>query len=148
MEMHMTELILLSLIFLFLPMSVLAEDGIASKYHKDQGIADDPAVVFSEDFEKPLSDIFANWNGRPPQGQSKDDYLTAFFQNFMTGYAQENTLDGFWFKQLPLFLKHHQILLFTVFTDEWKTPNPWQSDTLRKWKRQILKDTPVVRMQF
>lgn len=64
MEMHMTGPILLSLIFLFLPMYALAEAGIASKYHKDQGIADDPAVIFSEDFEKPLSDIFANWNGQ------------------------------------------------------------------------------------
>jgi len=64
MEMPMTELILLSLILLFLPMSALAEAGIASKYHKDQGIADDPAVVFSENFEKPLSAIFANWNGQ------------------------------------------------------------------------------------
>jgi len=64
METPMTELILLSLIFLFLPMSALAEAGIASKYHKDQGIADDPAVIFSENFEKPLSAIFANWNGQ------------------------------------------------------------------------------------
>ncbi len=64
MEMPMTELILLSLILLFLPMSALAEAGIASKYHKDQGIADDPAVVFSENFEKPLSAISANWNGQ------------------------------------------------------------------------------------
>ena len=66
----------------------------------------------------------------------------------MSGYSQENTLDGYWFKQLPIFLKHHQILLFTVFTDEWKTPQKWQSDTLRKWKRQILNDTPVVTLQF
>ena len=60
----MTGLILLSLVFLFLPMSAFAEAGIASKYYKDQGIADDPAVVFSEDFEKPLSIIFANWNSQ------------------------------------------------------------------------------------
>jgi Ser/Thr protein kinase RdoA (MazF antagonist) len=92
--------------------------------------------------------FFANWNGRPPQGQSKDEYLTAFFQNFMSGYAQKNTLDGFWFKQLPIFLKHHQILLFTVFTDEWKSPNKWQSETLSKWKNQILNDIPVVRLQL
>lgn len=92
--------------------------------------------------------FFANWNGKSSRGQSKDEYLTAFFQNFMTGYSQENPIDEFWLKQLPLFLKHHQILLFTVFTDEWKTPNKWQSDTLKKWQRQILNDIPVVRMQF
>jgi hypothetical protein len=73
--MHITELILLSLIFLFLPMFALAEAGIASKYHKDQGIADDPAVVFSEDFEKPLSDIFANWNGQRTNALSHSSHI-------------------------------------------------------------------------
>jgi len=66
----------------------------------------------------------------------------------MTGYSQENAIDEFWLKQLPIFTKHHQILLFTVFSDEWKTPNKWQSDTLKKWQRQILDDIPVVRIQF
>jgi Ser/Thr protein kinase RdoA (MazF antagonist) len=92
--------------------------------------------------------FFANWNGRPSHNQSKDQYLTFFFQNFMTGYSQENAIDEFWLKQLPIFTKHHQILLFTVFTDEWKTPNKWQSDTLKNWRRQILNDIPVVRMQI
>ena len=64
MKMPMAELILLLLILLFLPMSAFAEAGIASKYYKDRGIADDPAVVFSEDFEKSLSTIFTNWNGQ------------------------------------------------------------------------------------
>jgi len=89
-----------------------------------------------------------NWSGNPGKGGSKDDYLTGFFQEFMTAYAHENTLDEIWFKQLPIFIKHHQILLFIVFTDEWKTPNKWQSDTLRKWQRQILNDTPVLKLQF
>jgi Ser/Thr protein kinase RdoA (MazF antagonist) len=92
--------------------------------------------------------FFANWNGNPGMGRSKDDYLTEFFQNFMQGYAREYELEAFWFRQIPTFLKHHQILLFTVFTDEWKTPNRWQANTLQKWKRQILNDIPVVRMQF
>ena len=92
--------------------------------------------------------FFANWNGRPARNQSKDQYLNLFFQNFMTGYSQENTIDEFWLKQLPIFTKHHQILLFTVFTDEWKTPNKWQSDTLENWRRQILDEIPVVRIQI
>jgi len=92
--------------------------------------------------------FFANWNGFQGNKGAKDDYLTAFFQNFMKGYSTENELDGCWFQHLPLFLKHHQILLFTVFTNEWKTPNPWQSNTLAKWKRQILNNIPVVNILF
>jgi Ser/Thr protein kinase RdoA (MazF antagonist) len=92
--------------------------------------------------------FFANWIGNPGKRKSKDNYLTMFFQNYMRGYATENTLADFWYRVLPVFLKHHQILLFTVFTDEWATPNKWQWSTLHKWKRQILQDIPVVRMQF
>jgi Ser/Thr protein kinase RdoA (MazF antagonist) len=92
--------------------------------------------------------FFANWNGKPTKGQPKGNYLTDFFRKFMTGYSVENDMDSFWFTQLPSFLKHHQILLFTVFTDEWKKPNKWQADTLRKWKHQILNDIPVVSIQF
>jgi Ser/Thr protein kinase RdoA (MazF antagonist) len=92
--------------------------------------------------------FFANWNGVKGNRRSKDDYLTAFFQNFMKGYSTENELDAFWFQHLPLFLKHHQILLFTVFTNEWKTTNLWQSNTLARWKRQIQNDVPVVNILF
>ena len=92
--------------------------------------------------------FFANWIGKPSRGISKDAYLTRFLQNYMQGYAAENTLDDFWFGQIPLFIKHHQILLYIVFTDEWQKPNPWQSNTLRKWRNQILNDKPVVKIQF
>jgi Ser/Thr protein kinase RdoA (MazF antagonist) len=92
--------------------------------------------------------FFANWEGNPGKDRSKDDYLTDFFQNFMKGYDAENSLPEFWFSKLPIFLKHHQILLFTVFTDEWKNPNKWQLNTLQRWKRQILNDIPVVKLQF
>jgi Ser/Thr protein kinase RdoA (MazF antagonist) len=92
--------------------------------------------------------FFVNWLGNPGKGRSKDDYLTSFLQNFMKGYSTENSLSDFWYLHLPLFVKHHQILLFIVFTDEWKTPNSWQSKTLRRWKQQILNDIPVVNILF
>lgn len=92
--------------------------------------------------------FFANWSEKPKKGSAKDEYLTTFFQNFMRGYANENNLDTFWFEKLPLFIKHHQILLHTVFTDEWKPYNKWQGATLKRWRRQIINDAPVIRMQF
>ena len=92
--------------------------------------------------------FFANWSGNPGIARSKNEYLTIFFQNFMSGYAAENDLASFWIEQLPLFTKHHQILLHTVFTDEWKPYNKWQATTLKKWKHQIVNDIPVVKLQF
>jgi Ser/Thr protein kinase RdoA (MazF antagonist) len=79
--------------------------------------------------------FFANWNGNPGRGRSKDDYLTAFFQNFMRGYSREYELEELWFRQLPTFLKHHQILLFTVF-DGNQTPcknGNARSSTTSQW---------------
>ncbi len=90
--------------------------------------------------------FFANWIGNPGKEHSKDDFLTTFIQNFIKGYQKENELEDYRYRQLPIFLKHHQILLFIVFSDEWKYPNKWQSITLQKWKRQILTDTPVFKI--
>jgi Ser/Thr protein kinase RdoA (MazF antagonist) len=92
--------------------------------------------------------FFANWSGNPGKGGSKDDYLTMFFRNFMMGYETENKLDSLWIGQLPMFTKHHQILLHTVFTDEWKPYNKWQAETLESWRHQILNEIPVARLQF
>lgn len=92
--------------------------------------------------------FFINWIGKPPRGLSKDDYLTTFLQNYLQGYAVENRLDDFWYRQLPCFLKHHQILLYLVFSREWAKPNPWQSNNLQKWRHQILNDIPVLKIQL
>jgi hypothetical protein len=46
-------------------MNAGAQSSIASKYASDQGIAADPAVIFAENFESPLSTIlsrFKNWS--------------------------------------------------------------------------------------
>jgi Ser/Thr protein kinase RdoA (MazF antagonist) len=90
--------------------------------------------------------FFVNWLGKPGKQQMKDQYLTDFIRNYMRGYAKENNLDTFWFQKLPQFLKHHQILLFIVFSDEWKFPNKWQASTLRKWKREIQNNFPVLKI--
>jgi Ser/Thr protein kinase RdoA (MazF antagonist) len=90
--------------------------------------------------------FFADWIGKPPKGVSRENFLTVFLQNFMQGYAGENNLDDFWFQELPRFLKHHQILLYIVFSHEWTRPNPWEANTLQKWRHQILNDIPVVRI--
>ncbi len=101
---------------------------------------------FATDVAIPL--FFADW-GDPPRRQTREVFLANFFADFMAGYNRENSLDEFWMKQIPLFLKHHQILLFIVFSDEWKnTSNKWQVNQLKKWRRYILNDIPVVSIKF
>jgi Ser/Thr protein kinase RdoA (MazF antagonist) len=92
--------------------------------------------------------FFADWVGKPARNQSRDAYLTSFTQNFLRGYANQNDLDDFWYGELPRFIKHHQILLYIVFSHEWTRPNPWEAKTLEKWRHQILQDIPVVKILF
>jgi Ser/Thr protein kinase RdoA (MazF antagonist) len=89
--------------------------------------------------------FFADWLGAPEAEPARRAYLTGFLHDFMEGYRRENDLDAAWIERLPLFLRHHQILLYTVFSNEWKNkPNRWQTDTLKSWRKSILNDLPVV----
>ena len=49
------------------------------------------------------------------QQEEKDAYAKWFLENFMAGYNEENTLDGFWLNEIPFFLKLRDITLYTVF---------------------------------
>lgn len=51
----------------------IGDSGIASDYPGDIGIADDPAVIFVEDFEEAtLDDMYANWD------EAKNSYNMSF----------------------------------------------------------------------
>ena len=89
--------------------------------------------------------FFANWLGAPQAALARRVYLAGFLHDFMEGYRRENDLDAFWIERLPLFLRHHQILLYIVFSHKWANKsNRWQTDTLKSWRRSILNDLPVV----
>src|SRR4051812_15097235 len=46
-----------------LPLPVLAQVGIATKYVRDNGIGSDPAAVFSENFESSVTTFIARFTG-------------------------------------------------------------------------------------
>jgi Ser/Thr protein kinase RdoA (MazF antagonist) len=98
---------------------------------------------FAADIAIPL--FFANWLGAPSSKPARRAYLAGFLRDFMDGYRRENSLEPTWIERLPLFLKHHQILLYIVFSHEWAgKPNPWQVKTLKNWRQNIINDVPVV----
>jgi Ser/Thr protein kinase RdoA (MazF antagonist) len=93
--------------------------------------------------------FFADWGGPPDPAQGHAGFLAGFFADFMAGYRQENTLAPRWLAQLPLFLRHHQMLLYIFFSDVTDAgPPDWVAGTLRDWRRSILEDLPVVEMAF
>jgi amicoumacin kinase len=98
---------------------------------------------FATDIAIPL--FFADWTGAPKTEPARRNFLKGFLQDFLAGYSRANSLDESWIKRLPVFLKHHQILLYIVFSNEWsKNRNPWQTNTLKNWRQSILNDLPVI----
>jgi hypothetical protein len=66
------------LILAWLPVSALAQVGIAAKYARDAGIGSDPAVVFSENFESSLATFRARFTGGGTTGiGTSTDHPTA-----------------------------------------------------------------------
>jgi|SRR5438477_3799301 len=84
-----------------LPIPVLAQVGIAAKYVRDSGIGTDPAVVFSENFESPLTTFSALFTGGGLSGIATSiDHATA------SGGVQSvrlipNSVNGTLYRQLP-----------------------------------------------
>jgi Ser/Thr protein kinase RdoA (MazF antagonist) len=66
------------------------------------------------------------------------------FDQFMTGYKRETDLDARWEAMVPSFLSYRRLLLYTVFSQEWKRPNAWHAARLRAWRRGIVEGVPVV----
>ena len=98
---------------------------------------------FTADIAIPL--FFAQWVGAPSAAVARRSFLKGFLNDFMEGYRRENSLDEAWLKRLPLFLKHHQVLLYIVFSHEWAVrPSPWQTGTLKSWRQKIINDEPVI----
>lgn len=90
----------------------------------------------------------AAWMG---YGGDKDPnaFLPGFYAHFMEGYTEENALDAYWHAQLPRFVDYRRLLLFSVFSNEWREPRKgWQTQTLNRWREGILNDKPVVSFTF
>lgn len=84
------------------------------------------------------------WLRPPDKTMPRQAFVRHFWERFMAGYRGENRLDPAWQAHLPTLLKHHQILLYVVFSHEWQERNEWQTRILDDWRQRILGDVPVL----
>jgi Ser/Thr protein kinase RdoA (MazF antagonist) len=103
---------------------------------------------FATDIATALYPLAVRWVRSPDRRVSHRAFVQNAYDRFMMGYGQENALDVAWRKRLPVFLKYRQILLYVVFSDEWREPNKWQKQALRDWRHYILNDVPVMELAF
>ena len=45
------------------------------------------------------------------------EVLKRFYSHFLKGYMTENNIDGFWLRNLGVFLEYRRLLLYTVMQD-------------------------------
>jgi Ser/Thr protein kinase RdoA (MazF antagonist) len=103
---------------------------------------------FATDIAIAMFPLFVGWMSPPDKGMDREAFGAYFFEHFMRGYNQENRLDPFWLKQLPLFLKYRQMLLFSVFSNEWQERDKYQERLLEDWRWAIVNQEPVTELSF
>lgn len=82
----------------------------------------------------------------PHGGMNEQAFLSHFWEFFMQGYARENTLDPFWFQQLPKFLKLRRAYLYGVYHKKWDMESITEKQVgyLRETRHHIMNDDPVM----
>lgn len=79
------------------------------------------------------------------QQEEKDAYAKWFLENFMAGYNEENTLDGFWLNEIPFFLKLRDITLYTVFHKKFDQNDLQKfAKLLEGLRTRIEREVPIV----
>ena len=80
-----------------------------------------------------------------PAGVARDRERWRFvFGNFMRGYRRENAISLEWERTIPLFLAYRRLLLFSVFSTEWRDASGWEKARLEVWRKGILNDVAIV----
>jgi Ser/Thr protein kinase RdoA (MazF antagonist) len=73
-----------------------------------------------------------------------------FYDHFMEGYSQENTLDPSWLQRIPLFLRLREILVLSgAFRSlDLNNLHPWSKEMLVTTTRNIEYDQPFLDIRF
>ncbi|MDF2649214.1 MAG: aminoglycoside phosphotransferase [Paenibacillus sp.] len=84
-------------------------------------------------------------------GQEKRNQVARrFFDYFMEGYFQENSLESYWLKKLPLFLRLREILVYSgAFRSlDLNNLHPWSKEMIETTTNHIENDLPFLDISF
>jgi Ser/Thr protein kinase RdoA (MazF antagonist) len=100
---------------------------------------------FIEDIAIPLYYLVYVYGGE--EGKSdRESQVFRFMDHFMKGYIQESSFDHNWLKQIPLFLRLREIIVYTGMHRSADLTNldEWSRDYLAQSKLRIEKGIPIV----
>ena len=74
------------------------------------------------------------------------EYALHFLYQFLSGYRLEKPFNGFWLDQIPLFLKHYELLNYAYYHKYWDISHltEHQEKVLKSYRQRIEEATPVV----
>lgn len=73
-----------------------------------------------------------------------------FMEHFLKGYSRENTLSDYWLKQMPLFLRLREIIVYTGMyrSFDMSNLNDWTKDYLTQSKVRIENGISIIETYF
>ncbi len=74
------------------------------------------------------------------------EYALHFLHHFLSGYRLEKPFNGFWLDQIPLFLKHYELLNYAYYHKYWDISHlsEHQDRVLKSYLQRIEGEIPVV----
>ena len=142
------------------------EEGAFGLIHGDMGVgnftvADDGRITlfdfdevqyswFVEDIAVQLYYLVYVYGG---EGKSlREEQAERFMHHFMRGYEEEHTLDPYWIRQIPLFLRLRELIVYIGAFRNWdgvdetfsSSDNQWFKDWIAESRARIESGTPIV----
>jgi Ser/Thr protein kinase RdoA (MazF antagonist) len=105
---------------------------------------------FVEDIAIPLYYLVYVYGGEDGR-ESREEQTLRFMHFFMNGYRLENTLNDYWLKQIPLFLKLRELIVYigafrNFDGDETfsNSDNQWFKDWITESRTRLENNVPIV----
>jgi amicoumacin kinase len=84
--------------------------------------------------------------------QTTHEDVSRFMAEFLDGYSQEHTLDPFWVRQLPLFVRLRQIILYAelhrISGQDSRPLHPWRQALFSHARHTLEHDLPPIDFSF
>jgi len=86
----------------------------------------------------------------PTEGMDKISFARCFMQNFMRGYSKENSIEVYWMKHIPTFLRLRMVSKFALHYQEWQSNlmSENRRTAFLEWKYKIENDIAYIDIDF
>lgn len=100
---------------------------------------------FVEDIAIPLYYLVYVYGGEEGK-EAREAQTRRFLDYFLAGYTQHHSIEAHWLRQIPLFLRLRELIVYTGMyrSSDLTKLNPWAQDYLAESRVRIEKGLPIV----